>query len=114
MDILKKNEAFGGPEGPVVLVIMDGVGIGRNPESDFVKLADTPNLDWLRENAIYNEIKAHGIAVGLPDDSDMGNYIVLKDESTSPATYQLYLHLAQDSLESCGYRRDRKRILISL
>ena len=32
------------------------------------------------------------------DDSDMGNYIVLKDESTSPTTYQLYLHLAQDSI----------------
>ncbi len=73
MDALKKSEAFGGPEGPVVLVIMDGVGIGKNPKSDYVKIADTPNLDWLRENAIYSEIKAHGIAVGLPDDGDMGN-----------------------------------------
>lgn len=73
MEQLKKNKAFGGPEGPVVLVIMDGVGIGKNPKSDYVKIADTPNLDWLRENAIYNEVKAHGIAVGLPDDGDMGN-----------------------------------------
>lgn len=73
MEQLKKNEAFKGPEGPVVLAIMDGVGIGKNPESDCVKIANTPNLDWLRENAIYNEIRAHGIAVGLPDDSDMGN-----------------------------------------
>ncbi len=73
MEQLKKNEAFGGPEGPVVLVIMDGVGIGKNPKSDFVKIANTPNLDWLRENAIYNEVKAHGVAVGLPDDGDMGN-----------------------------------------
>jgi hypothetical protein len=32
------------------------------------------------------------------DDSDMGNYIVLKDTSTSPTTYQLYLHLAKDSI----------------
>jgi len=60
MNELKKNEAFGGPEGSVVLVIMDGVGIGKNPESDYVKIANTPNLDWLRENA-------------MPDDSDMGN-----------------------------------------
>jgi 2,3-bisphosphoglycerate-independent phosphoglycerate mutase len=74
MEHLKKNEAFGGPEGPVVLVIMDGVGIGKNPKSDFVKIADTPNLDWLREHAaVYAELKAHGKAVGLPDDSDMGN-----------------------------------------
>ena len=73
MEQLKKNEAFGGPEGPVVLVIMDGVGIGKNPESDYVKIANTPNLDWLREHAIYTEVKAHGVAVGLPDDGDMGN-----------------------------------------
>lgn len=73
MEQLKKNEAFGGPEGPVVLVIMDGVGIGKNPASDYAKIAETPNLDWLRENAIYSEIRAHGIAVGLPDDGDMGN-----------------------------------------
>ena len=73
MESLKKNEAFGGPEGPVVLVIMDGVGIGKNPASDYVKIASTPNLDWLREHALYTELKAHGTAVGLPDDGDMGN-----------------------------------------
>lgn len=32
------------------------------------------------------------------NDSDMGNYLVLKDTSTSPVTYQLYLHLAKDSI----------------
>ncbi len=73
MDALEKSTIFGGPEGPVVLVIMDGVGVGKNPESDYVKIASTPNLDWLRENAVYAEVKAHGIAVGLPDDGDMGN-----------------------------------------
>jgi len=52
---------------------MDGVGIGKNPESDAVALADTPNLDWLKENAVYTELAAHGVAVGLPDDGDMGN-----------------------------------------
>ena len=73
MDALKKSTVFEGSEGPVVLVIMDGVGIGKCPECDYVKIADTPNLDWLRENAVYSEIKAHGKAVGLPDDGDMGN-----------------------------------------
>ncbi|MCG6861912.1 MAG: 2,3-bisphosphoglycerate-independent phosphoglycerate mutase [Chromatiaceae bacterium] len=73
MNELSKNPAFGGPEGPVVLVVMDGVGIGKHAESDYVKIAHTPNLDWLREHAIYTEVKAHGVAVGLPDDSDMGN-----------------------------------------
>ncbi len=73
MNELRKSEAFGGPEGPVVLVVMDGVGIGKHPDSDYVKIANTPNLDWLREHAVYTEVKAHGVAVGLPDDSDMGN-----------------------------------------
>ena len=73
MEELKPNGRYSGPQGPVVLVIMDGVGIGKHPESDYVRIADTPNLDWLREHAIYTELRAHGTAVGLPDDSDMGN-----------------------------------------
>lgn len=73
MNQLRTSELFSGPEGPVVLVIMDGVGIGKYPESDYVRIANTPHLDWLKEHAIYTEIKAHGVAVGLPDDSDMGN-----------------------------------------
>ena len=70
---LKKSPAFAGPEGPVVLVIMDGVGIGQNPDSDYVKQANTPNLTWLQNNALYTQLRAHGVAVGLPDDGDMGN-----------------------------------------
>ena len=73
METLQKNGAFSGPQGPVVLVVMDGMGIGKHPDSDYVRIADTPNLDWLREHALYTEVKAHGKAVGLPDDSDMGN-----------------------------------------
>jgi murein DD-endopeptidase MepM/ murein hydrolase activator NlpD len=32
------------------------------------------------------------------DDSGVGNYIVLQDTTTDPASYQLYLHLAQESI----------------
>ena len=52
---------------------MDGVGIGTHYESDCFAQANTPNLDWLKNNSFYTEIKAHGKAVGLPDDTDMGN-----------------------------------------
>lgn len=34
------------------------------------------------------------------DETSPGNYIVIKDESTSPVTYQLYLHLAYNSIPS--------------
>ena len=73
MEDLKKHASYAGAVGPVVLVIMDGVGIGKNPESDCVFQAKKHNLDWLKEHAAYTEMKAHGKEVGLPDDTDMGN-----------------------------------------
>jgi 2,3-bisphosphoglycerate-independent phosphoglycerate mutase len=59
--------------GPVVLVIMDGVGIGNRDESDGVYLAYTPVLDELFAEPLFTKLKAHGTAVGLPSDDDMGN-----------------------------------------
>ena len=59
--------------GPVVLVIMDGVGIGKRDESDGVFLAYTPVLDELFAVPLFTTLKAHGTAVGLPSDEDMGN-----------------------------------------
>ena len=73
MEPLKESRKFKGPEGPVVLVIMDGVGIGKGDAGDIVKLADTPNLDYLRENHVHTSVQAHGKAVGMPSDEDMGN-----------------------------------------
>ncbi len=59
--------------GPVVLVIMDGVGLGKRDESDGVHLAYTPIIDSLQQEPLYTQLKAHGTAVGLPTDDDMGN-----------------------------------------
>ena len=59
--------------GPVVLVIMDGVGLGKKDESDGVHLAYTPIIDELLKEPLYTELKAHGTAVGMPTDDDMGN-----------------------------------------
>ncbi len=73
MDNLRKRENAVIPEGPVVLCIMDGVGVGRYPGGDMVLRATTPKLDWLRENALTSQLQAHGTAVGLPSDEDMGN-----------------------------------------
>lgn len=58
---------------PVVLVVMDGVGVGTGDEYDAVAAAQTPHLDALREVGVYQEIAAHGTHVGLSSDSDMGN-----------------------------------------
>jgi 2,3-bisphosphoglycerate-independent phosphoglycerate mutase len=59
--------------GPVVFVIMDGVGLGKRDESDGVFLANTPVLDGLLSEPLCVQLKAHGKAVGLPSDEDMGN-----------------------------------------
>ena len=59
--------------GPVVLVIMDGVGIGKQDESDGVHMAYTPTLDRLFKLPLFAQLKAHGSSVGLPTDDDMGN-----------------------------------------
>lgn len=72
MHTLKKN-AFPGSPGPLVFVVMDGIGIGKYPEGDAVRSAVKPNLDWLAAQALSSQLKAHGTAVGLPSDEDMGN-----------------------------------------
>ena len=73
MEPLKKAKNFKGPDGPVVLAILDGVGIGSCAEGDMVSRANTPILDWLAQNALAAKLKAHGTAVGMPSDADMGN-----------------------------------------
>jgi len=68
-----QRAAYAPPRGPVVLAIMDGVGIGKYAEGDAVRSALKPHLDWLKANALSPQLKAHGRAVGLPSDGDMGN-----------------------------------------
>ena len=70
---LDKIPTYSGPKGPVVLVVMDGVGIGKYVEGDFVRSANKPNLDWLLAHCLHATLKAHGTAVGMPSDEDMGN-----------------------------------------
>ena len=73
METLKQKTGIEPPGGPVVLVVMDGVGIGVHEAGDMVRRASTPHLDWLREHVPHTRLKAHGKAVGMPSDDDMGN-----------------------------------------
>ena len=59
--------------GPAVLLVMDGVGWGRRDDGDAVFMAHTPNLDRLVASCPTTFLQAHGTAVGLPSDEDMGN-----------------------------------------
>jgi len=73
MEALKKNPLWKGRRGPVVLVIMDGVGYGKYKEGDAVADAKMYHLTALTEQNPHTKLKAHGKAVGLPSDEDMGN-----------------------------------------
>ena len=73
MHPLAKNPNWKGRRGPVVLVIMDGVGYGKYEEGDAVKASKMKYLDWFTANCPHTKLKAHGTAVGLPSDDDMGN-----------------------------------------
>ena len=73
LEALKKNESFQTRRGPVVLVIMDGVGIGKYKEGDAVLDSNTPFLHKMMATLPMTTLKAHGTAVGLPSDADMGN-----------------------------------------
>ena len=71
--VLKKYPGYSPFPGPVVVVIMDGIGIGTRDESNGVHMAYTPLLDELLKGPLYTQLKAHGTAVGMPSDDDMGN-----------------------------------------
>ena len=70
---LAKHPSFAGRPGPLLLVIADGVGVAPAGPSNAVTVADTPRLDALEAGELYTELAAHGPAVGLPSDDDMGN-----------------------------------------
>jgi 2,3-bisphosphoglycerate-independent phosphoglycerate mutase len=70
---LRKLDGFSGVTGPVVVCVMDGVGIGAHDEGDAVWLARTPTLDRLALGTAVTALTAHGTAVGMPSDADMGN-----------------------------------------
>ena len=70
--MLKKN-GFSGYKGPVLVVVMDGIGITDIEEGNAVNQSYTPVLDCLMATYPNTLLKAHGTAVGLPSDEDMGN-----------------------------------------
>jgi len=61
-------------DGPLLVVVLDGIGLGPRDDYDAVFRARTPTLDALLANeARSTRLMAHGRAVGLPSDDDMGN-----------------------------------------
>ena len=85
---------------PIVLVIMDGVGKGDGGSGDAVAMAKTPTLDRLLATCPHTYVKAHGTAVGLPSDEDMGNSEVGHNALGCGQVYSQGAKLVGESIET--------------
>jgi len=85
---------------PVLLVVMDGIGFSKTGLGDAVTEAYTPTLDWLMANCPMTKLKAHGDAVGLPTDDDMGNSEVGHNALGCGQIYSQGAKLVNESIES--------------
>lgn len=89
-----------GVKGPVLTIVMDGVGIAPEGPGNAVASAYTPTLDMLMKNYPWVKLKAHGTAVGLPGDDDMGNSEVGHNALGSGQVFAQGAKLVSQSIES--------------
>ena len=98
--MLKKNPKFDRVKGPVVVVVMDGVGVNASETGNAVFHANTPVLDRLQKNYAHVTLKAHGKAVGMPSDDDMGNSEVGHNALGSGQVYKQGAALVSEAIAS--------------
>ena len=91
---------FKGIEGPVVTIVMDGIGIAPANAANAVNAAYTPTLDMLAAKYPHVALKAHGTAVGLPSDDDMGNSEVGHNALGAGQVFAQGAKLVSQSIES--------------
>ncbi len=100
MVTLKKSAKFEGVKGPLLTIVMDGVGIAADNGANAVASAYTPTLDRIMKKYPTLAIKAHGTAVGLPGDDDMGNSEVGHNALGSGQVFAQGAKLVSQSIES--------------
>lgn len=93
--------------GPITIVVMDGIGCRASTEGNAVSQAFTPHLDWLLEHCPHTLLKAHGTAVGLPSDEDMGNSEVGHNAMGAGRFYPQGARLVNEAIESGRIFRSR-------
>ena len=98
--ILNKLQNPIGVEGPVLTIVMDGVGIAPDTVGNAVKQAYTPTLDMIMDKYKTVSLKAHGTAVGLPTDDDMGNSEVGHNALGSGQVFAQGAKLVSESIEN--------------
>jgi len=97
---LKRLASFKGRKGPLLLIVMDGIGVGPQDDRNAVYLAATPTLDALMGSRLYTQLQAHGTAVGLPSDGDMGNSEVGHNALGAGRVFEQGARLVNKALET--------------
>lgn len=90
-----------------MLAIMDGIGLGKYPEGDAVRSSLKTNMDWLVKHALCSRLKAHGKAVGLPSDGDMGNSEVGHNAIGCGRVYDQGAKLVNQAISSGSMFKDK-------
>ncbi len=98
--MLQKLASFAGIKGPVVTVVMDGYGIPKSDVGSAIAAAKKPTLDRLFANYPNITLRAHGTAVGMPSDDDMGNSEVGHNAIGAGQVYSQGASLVADAIAS--------------
>lgn len=98
--MLKKNPNYARIKGPIVTVVMDGIGLSSNTVGNAFANANTPVLDRLFKEYGHIALKAHGKAVGMPSDEDMGNSEVGHNALGSGQVYNQGASLVKEAIDS--------------
>jgi 2,3-bisphosphoglycerate-independent phosphoglycerate mutase len=96
--MLKKLSSFPGIKGPVVTIVMDGYGLSANEAGNAITAARKPILEKLFAKYPNTALRAHGTAVGMPSDEDMGNSEVGHNAIGAGQVYNQGAALVADSI----------------
>ncbi len=98
--MLQKLSSFAGVPGPVVIIVMDGYGIPKTDAGSAIAAARKPTLDRLFADYPNIRLRAHGTAVGMPSDDDMGNSEVGHNAIGAGQVYSQGAALVADAIAS--------------
>jgi 2,3-bisphosphoglycerate-independent phosphoglycerate mutase len=98
--MLQKSASFKAIQGPVVTVVLDGFGITEREVGNAIAAARTPTLDRLFQKYPNTLLKAHGTAVGMPSDADMGNSEVGHNAIGAGQVYTQGAALVSDAIKT--------------
>jgi 2,3-bisphosphoglycerate-independent phosphoglycerate mutase len=111
MHQLKRLSTFAGRKGPLLLIIMDGIGLGKEDDGNAVFLAKPKTLAGITKTSkkknLFCTLKAHGSAVGLISEEDMGNSEVGHNALGSGQVYDQGVKLVDTAIKNGSFYRSK-------